>query len=246
MNSVSREITSKTNPICLFDLDGTLYPNANPYRDHVRHRVWSFMSEVLGVPEPVEPVWREIFTKYHQSEKGLRESGYDFDVAEYWSYIRKDVDKFINKNGDLRKVLLKLRNEGNCELYIFTNCRENEAKECLVALGIDDLFPVENLIGASFMNPHCKPEPRVFEAVSEWLVGNKKCQLTTQPIYFFEDSYKNLKQANEFGWKSVFIISDGIEEEGVSNENMNMMTSVISEINEEQIREKLPELLGLN
>ena len=74
----------------------------------------------------------------------------------------------------------------------------------------------------------------------------KKRLLPNENFKFFNDSYKNLKEANEFGWKSVFIISDGIEEEGVSNESMDMMTSVISEINEEQIREKLPELLGLN
>ena len=96
------------------------------------------------------------------------------------------------------------------------------------------------------MSPHCKPETEVFQAVSEWLINTKNCQLPSQPIYFFEDSYKNLKKANEYGWKSVLIISDGIEEEGVSQENMDTMTCVISEINNEQVRQRLPQLLGLN
>ena len=62
----------------LFDLDGTLYSNANGYRKHVIGRLFSFMHEHLGIPRstPAESIWRPLFDKYHQSERGFREEGY--------------------------------------------------------------------------------------------------------------------------------------------------------------------------
>ena len=96
----------------------------------------------------------------------------------------------VERNTCLRDILLQMKNDGNCELYIFTNCRENEALECLAALGIEDLFPTENVIGSNFMRPHCKPEGQVFDAVSQWLTNVKQCHLPSQPIYFFEDSFE--------------------------------------------------------
>jgi len=67
--------------VLLFDLDGTLYSNANGYRKHVIGRLFSFMHEHLGIPRstPAESIWRPLFDKYHQSERGFREEGYTFD-----------------------------------------------------------------------------------------------------------------------------------------------------------------------
>ena len=65
----------------LFDLDGTLYPNGNGYRQHIIGRLFEFMHEHLGVPRstPAESIWRPLFDKYHQSERGFRAEGYIFD-----------------------------------------------------------------------------------------------------------------------------------------------------------------------
>lgn len=69
----------------------------NDYEHHVRQNVFKFMSEKLGVPkEKAVPVWQEAFAKYNQTLKGLRESGFSFDVDEYWDYIRAGAEDFLS------------------------------------------------------------------------------------------------------------------------------------------------------
>ena len=78
--------------VLLFDLDGTLYPNGNGYRKHIIGRLFEYMHEHLGVPRstPAESIWRPLFDKYHQSERGFRAEGYQFDHVHcelIWSMV---------------------------------------------------------------------------------------------------------------------------------------------------------------
>ena len=69
----------------------------NDYEHHVRQNVFKFMQEKLGVPpEEAVPVWQKAFAMYNQTLKGLRESGFTFDVDEYWDYIRAGAENFLS------------------------------------------------------------------------------------------------------------------------------------------------------
>ena len=69
----------------------------NDYEHHVRQNVFKFMHEKLGVPaDQTSLIWQAAFTKYNQTLKGLRESGFEFDVEEYWDYIRSGAEDFLS------------------------------------------------------------------------------------------------------------------------------------------------------
>lgn len=54
------------------------------------------MHERLGVPEAdAQDIWRKAFAAYNQSLKGLKMSGFEFDEAEYWDYIRQGAESFL-------------------------------------------------------------------------------------------------------------------------------------------------------
>jgi putative hydrolase of the HAD superfamily len=107
------------------------------------------------VPRDVsaEEVWRPLFKKYNQSYKGLRQGGFVFDRDEYWRYHRQGVESFLSTNTKLGEMLSSLPQRK----VIFTNCREREALEALVALGIENHF--ERIYGADFLQDYCKVRP---------------------------------------------------------------------------------------
>lgn len=68
----------------------------NDYEHHVRTKVFQFMHEKLGVPEEdAYGIWKKAFVKYNQSLKALKESGFQFDVNEYWDFIRSGAEDFL-------------------------------------------------------------------------------------------------------------------------------------------------------
>lgn len=76
------------------------------------------MEEKLGVPqEEAIPVWQKAFAKYNQTLKGLRETGFEFDVAEYWDYIRAGAEDFLSPDPQASTCKLSLPFEG---LHLFS------------------------------------------------------------------------------------------------------------------------------
>lgn len=69
----------------------------NDYEHHVRQNVFKFMHERLRVPqEEAVPIWQKAFAKYNQTLKGLRKSGFEFDVEEYWDFIRAGAEEYLS------------------------------------------------------------------------------------------------------------------------------------------------------
>jgi FMN phosphatase YigB (HAD superfamily) len=97
-----------------------------------------------------EEIWRPLFRQYNQSYKGLRQGGFQFDRDEYWRCHRRGVENFLSENVALGAMLAELPHRK----VIFTNCREREASEALVALGIESHF--ERIFGADFLADSCK------------------------------------------------------------------------------------------
>lgn len=138
--------------VLVFDLDGTLYDSTNGYIEHIRSNVFKFMYEKELVSRDVsaEEIWRELFKKYNQSFKGLRQGGFIFDSDEYWRCHRSGHEQFLTPNPQLSELLESLP----YQKVIFTNCREREAMEALTSLGIERHFDI--IYGADFFQDFCK------------------------------------------------------------------------------------------
>ncbi|CAM9388038.1 unnamed protein product [Scytosiphon promiscuus] len=219
----------------LFDLDGTLYPLDNGYHMHVRHNLWRFMSEKLGIEEP-EKVWRPLFQKYNQSAKGLRiGGGYEFDLDDYWTSIRAGAPDFIKEAPPGVKAALESLPQA--EKYVFTNCNEKEAEEALALLGIRHHF--KGIFGANEMGDTCKPEKEAFLGG-----GTASKALRGKRGVMFEDSFKNLVTAKSLGMSTVFIPSETEREEGVSAAQLETVDAVVRDVSEDELRAKAPWLWG--
>jgi len=160
-----------------------------------------------------------LFDKYHQSFRAFKAQGWidDSKSGHYWSYIRKDVDKFLVPDPDLDTFLESLPK--HCPKYIFTNAREEQAREALACLGVERHF--EGIFGSEHMGDHCKPEPEAFEKVLKAIPltlvegrdgreGNAAEETgqdgwAGESIVLFEDSFKNLMAAKQLGMKTVLI-----------------------------------------
>eukprot|EP00752_Nemacystus_decipiens_P018544 g16627.t1 len=201
----------------LFDLDGTLYPLDNGYHTHVRQNMWRFMREKLGIEDP-EKVWRPLFQMYNQSAKGLRVGGgYEFDLAEFWTYVRAGAADFIKEAPPgVKSALEKLP---QTDKHVFTNCNEIEAEEALALLGIRHHF--KGVFGAKSMGDTCKPDKEAFLGVLSSLGADPAKSV------MFEDSFKNLVTAKSLGMSTVFVQSDTAREEGVSEEQLATVDAIV-------------------
>jgi FMN phosphatase YigB (HAD superfamily) len=104
-------------------------------------------------------------------------------------------------------------------------------------LGISDCF--KGVFGASYMGVYCKPEPQVFEKLIATLGIEDPSRLC-----LFEDSYKNLVTARDFGISTVLIESHTATEEGVSEADRALIGCVLSTLSSDtavaELRRKLP------
>ena len=57
----------------LFDMDGCLYPIHNGVEEYCRERIYTFMTDVLGVEDVglARELWLTAFRRYNQSLRGL-------------------------------------------------------------------------------------------------------------------------------------------------------------------------------
>ena len=103
--------------------------------------------EKLGVEtmELAAALWEVAFRRYNQSLRGLRAAGYKLDENAYWEFIRAGADRFLTPDSGVKALLESLPQRK----WLFTNCRELEAKQALTLLGLDGFF--EGIIGADAM-----------------------------------------------------------------------------------------------
>lgn len=76
--------------------------------------------------------------------------GYKFDRDEYWRRHREGATEHLERNSKLSDMLHSIA----LPKYIFTNCREKEAHDALMALGLDTNFNA--IYGADFLGDTCK------------------------------------------------------------------------------------------
>lgn len=229
--------------LLIFDLDGTLYDNANGYEAYIHANIFKYMVQAKGgkfdqisTLEEAKYYWQPIFDKYNLTKRGLIGEGYVFDTVEYDKFIRQGADQFIRKDPALRAFLESLPPKQR--KVIFTNAPEESANEILELLGVADLF--EAVLGTGFLQHKiCKPEKEAFEQVLDHL-GVKKSDHNR--VCYFEDSFKNLVAGKELGFATVFVSSTTLQREGKSKEELALFDAVIETKVGMGLKEVLPSL----
>lgn len=235
-----------TVDLLIFDLDGCLYDEGNGYSDEIHANIHRFMAEktggkfdALATLEEARAAWEPIFAKYNLTKRGLIAEGYEFDWDEYDSYIRRGAERYISADPALRSFLESLPQKRK---VVFTNAPETSAHEILRLLGVADLF--ERVYGTEFMgNRVCKPEREAFEAVLDHLgVREGEEGEVRSRICYFEDSFKNLEAGRKLGFKTVFVRSATLANEGRSEEELAQFDAVVEGKVNDTLREKFPSL----
>ena len=232
---MNKNITQKNNfSVLIFDLDGTLYDADNGYIKNQKNNILEFLVEQeISDKENVEIFWNNLFTKYNQTLRGLQNMGYKIDKEIYWEKIRKDTKKFIKKDIKLRDFIESL--PLTQKKYIFTNCNEKQAIECLDCLGILHLF--DGIYGAEFMGDKCKPEIEVYKKLLN-VIGN----VEPEKCCMFEDSFKNLETAKKMGMSTVLIKSK-ITQEKDCVKDKNIIDCIIDNLSQgKNIKNTYPRL----
>lgn len=218
--------------ILLFDLDGTLYDHACGYEEEIHSNIFDFMVETKGGKfdeitnlEEARRVWQPIFDKYNLTKRGLIGEGYVFDSKHYDTYIRRGAKKYFSKDNELRSFLESF--PPRMKKVIFTNAPESSANEILNLLGVRDLF--SDVLGTDFMESKvCKPEPAAFSKMLKHLFSVDDDSIESlesfhernRQICYFEDSFKNLKAGKKLGFRTVFITSETLQNEGKTNQEL--------------------------
>jgi pyrimidine 5'-nucleotidase len=245
--------------VLLFDLDGTLYDHGCGYEQEIHSNIFKFMVETKGgkfdaitTLEEAERVWQPIFDKYNLTKRGLIGEGYVFDSRQYDSFIRKGAVKYFSRDDELRSFLQSF--PSRMKKIVFTNAPESSANEILTLLGVRDLF--SDVLGTDFLESKvCKPEPEAFAKVLKHLFfAESDCSTSAlsmelyhdrnRRICYFEDSFKNLKAGKELGFRTVFITSETLRNEGKSGLELEAenFDAVLQKHVNMSLRTQLPQL----
>jgi len=222
--------------VLIFDLDGTLYPNDGGYVDHIRENARKYIARKLSInEEDAEELRKKALATSNQTAKGLKTLGYDWDFEEFVDAMREDEDKFLKPDPRVRECLEALPQKK----WILTNTREKHAKKALTCLGLNGLW--EEVLGADFMDPACKPEEAAFVKVLDH-IGAK-----AEDCVLFEDSLRNTRQAKSMGMMTVFI--EGTDPEQGEGEGggpaAEVSDGIISHVVTSQLKAALPSLFEL-
>lgn len=247
--------------VLLFDLDGTLYDHGCGYEREIHSNIFKFMVESKGgkfdaitTVEEAQRAWQPIFDKYNLTKRGLIGEGYVFDSRHYDSFVRKGAEKYFSKDDELRRLLLSF--PSRMKKVIFTNAPESSANEILTLLGVRDLF--SEIFGTDFLKSKvCKPEPEAFSRVLDHLFpaddtgspslpppSSESFHAFNRRVCYFEDSFKNLKAGKELGFRTVFITSETLQNEGKSNIELEaeQFDAILQKRVNMNLRSQLPQL----
>ena len=207
-----------TVDVLLFDLDGTLYDHSCGYEKEIHANIFKFMVETTGgkfdeikTIDQAKIIWQPIFDKYNLTKRGLLGEGYVFDSKYYDLFVRKGAEKYFSTDEEIRMFLESF--PSRMRKVVFTNAPESSANEILELLGVQDLF--DDVLGTDFMeSKYCKPEREAFQKVLDHL------QIPPSEYHrvcYFEDSFKNLRAGKQLGFRTVFIESETLVNEGFSS-----------------------------
>lgn len=194
----------------LFDIDDTLYRVSSGFSDHRNGPVVEqFMIDELGFETAAEAkeLRDEYFRRYHSTLVGLKAATAEgklprpFDQASLGAYWARhcDYSTYLAPDPELIADLLSLKNDAGMRMAVFTNSPRAYGLKCLTAMGLDGVFPEENIFAVEDVLPECKPQPEAFSKVLRALGAEP------QRTVMFEDSMKNVRACRELGMRTVLI-----------------------------------------
>jgi putative hydrolase of the HAD superfamily len=231
--------------ILLFDLDGTLYNHDCGYEEEIHSNIFKFMVEAQGgkfdaiaTIEQAQSTWQPIFDKYNLTKRGLIGEGYVFDSKYYDTFIRQGASKYFDRDPELRSFLESF--PSRMRKVVFTNAPESSANEILDLLGVKDLF--DDVLGTDFMeSKYCKPEKQAFLKVLQHLQVPPS---EYHRVCYFEDSFKNLKAGKKLGFRTVFVMSKTLTNEGSSAQELEaqQFDAILHGKVDTELKQLMPEL----
>lgn len=143
----------------------------------------------------------ELYKQYGTALRGLLAEGYLEETEEAIDQFLEDVhdipiEDLIPRDDKLRNILSKI--DPTIPKYIFTASVSHHAIRCIKALGIDDLFV--DVIDCKKCNLETKHSHHSFRLAMEIARVD-----IPELCLFFDDSVKNIRAANEMGWRSVLV-----------------------------------------
>eukprot|EP00536_Pseudo-nitzschia_multiseries_P014275 jgi/Psemu1/245995/estExt_Genewise1.C_6810014 len=205
--------------------------------------------DAITTLEEAQQAWQPIFDKYNLTKRGLLGEGYVFDSKHYDEYIRKGANKYFSRDNALRAFLESFPSRMN--KVVFTNAPESSANEILNLLGVSDLF--DDVLGTDFLESTvCKPEPEAFAKVLRHLfsdgdgidVPSSSIAARNRRICYFEDSFKNLQAGKKLGFRTVFVTSETLSNEGKSTQELEaaQFDAVLHKCVNMSLESQMPEL----
>lgn len=107
-------------------------------------------------------------------------------------------------------------------------------------LGVRDLF--DDVLGTDFLkSKYCKPEKEAFDKVLAYLEVSSSQH---HRVCYFEDSLKNLKAGKQLGFRTVFVMSKTLANEGSTTHELEaqQFDAVVHGKVNMKLKEIMPEL----
>jgi pyrimidine 5'-nucleotidase len=185
--------------LVFFDLDSTLYPEANGLWAAIRKRIDLYMRQRIGLPwEEIPKLRQAYFAQYGTTLKGLQ-ANFNIDPANYLNFVHDlPLEAYLQPEPGLRQMLLSMP----LRRWVFTNSDVDHAQRVLKILGVEDCF--EGIIDVWAMEPYCKPQREAYQRALELAgsAGPQGCAL-------IDDSHHNLSTARQLGFFTVLVGRNG-------------------------------------
>ena len=186
----------KPNEYCLFiDLDGTVYDQNNGMWEEMSARIDVFLENEIGIPRHEVLATREnYYRSYGSTLRGLQ-LHQAVDAEAFLDYVHDlDLNTYLAPDPKLKALLASLP----YPKWIFTNSHRHHAERVLQRIGIEDQF--EGIIDVWALNYLPKPHPKTY-AMARAIADNPR----PSQIVFVDDTLKNLTEAKEQGWHTIWI-----------------------------------------
>ncbi len=182
-----------------FDLDGTLYSNANGIWLEIKQRISRYMIDVMGFTYEEQTAVRDRYLReYGTTLRGLQ-IHHKVNTEEFLAYVHDvKVEAYIKPSRELEKFIEQLP----LKKWIFTNADDAHAGRVLKALGLQNCF--DGIIDIHKLNFACKPLPQAYEMALK-TAGVER----PQECVFVDDMVRNLVPAKAMGFYTVLVDEDG-------------------------------------
>ncbi len=183
--------------VFVFDIDYCLYKNDDLLNKEVADVRSAFFAHSQLVESPDnEKIWEDslnqfnLFRQLFHNKFGIHPKDFcdKYDLLDFGSFIKPDEE------------LIKIFKELKFRKFCFTNGSLKRAKKILEVLQLHDVFEAVICADTEDLEMIVKPMPSAYQFVEKYI--------GTRNIHFFDDSFSNIKAAQDLGWKIMHVVND--------------------------------------